>query len=302
VTGPEQHAATVREVLPKPNERHRVDETTTYVYGSRPWNADKVDAAYAALDELVALAGRADELQAKYDKDVKSAMGAAERFRAQGIKDKARADELQREATEANALAYQRHVRIDELQRERDEARDKYERLRQEVLGPFNDEPIPPQDIERAAQLAKERGWNDKQGRREAVQLRAALEDLLSNVGGHNHWDSTMRYGAGCVTCIRQREAKERARAALAGVPERETAESNDIDKAIWLCALDRVPIEERVEWTRRMRRQYDEIALAGVQADCDHDFVFVNEGEYRCDRCGIGSRDGVRADSKDSA
>lgn len=54
----------------------------------------------------------------------------------------------------------------------------------------------------------------------ECVRLRRALNDLLDNVGGHNHWDSTMRYGAGCDLCLRQNAAKERARAALAAGKE----------------------------------------------------------------------------------
>lgn len=38
----------------------------------------------------------------------------------------------------------------------------------------------------------------------------------------------------------------------------------NEIDKAIWICALDRVAIDERVEWTQRMRRQYDATVASG--------------------------------------
>lgn len=33
---------------------------------------------------------------------------------------------------------------------------------------------------------------------------------------------------------------------------------SNEVDKAIWIAAIDSIPIEERIEWTRRIRRQYD--------------------------------------------
>lgn len=51
------------------------------------------------------------------------------------------------------------------------------------------------------------------------AKLRVAVEvanDLMSNMGGHDHWDSEMTHGANCPICIQQREARERARIALA--------------------------------------------------------------------------------------
>ena len=58
--------------------------------------------------------------------------------------------------------------------------------------------------------------WEAAEAR--CARLQQALRDLLENGGwGHSHWDSTGQHGAGCSTCIQQREAKERARAALAG-------------------------------------------------------------------------------------
>lgn len=44
---------------------------------------------------------------------------------------------------------------------------------------------------------------------------RAALEDMITNTGGHRHWDPKGTSGANCETCIRQRDARERARVAL---------------------------------------------------------------------------------------
>ena len=34
---------------------------------------------------------------------------------------------------------------------------------------------------------------------------------LRNGMGGHNHWDSSQRSGAGCPTCTLQREARKQA-------------------------------------------------------------------------------------------
>jgi hypothetical protein len=47
----------------------------------------------------------------------------------------------------------------------------------------------------------------------------------------------------------------------LAASPQAGPNHSNEIDKAIWLAAIDVIPIEDRVEWTRKIRAQYDHIA-----------------------------------------
>ena len=50
----------------------------------------------------------------------------------------------------------------------------------------------------------------------ERDRYKQAYEILRDDGGwGHSHWDHTMQHGAGCETCIEQREAKARARAAL---------------------------------------------------------------------------------------
>ncbi len=56
----------------------------------------------------------------------------------------------------------------------------------------------------------------------EAIRLlRAAAEALLAApIWGHNHWDHTMRHGAGCEICIDQRKAKEAFSAALAATDQ----------------------------------------------------------------------------------
>lgn len=51
----------------------------------------------------------------------------------------------------------------------------------------------------------------------EIQRLRTALHDIIDNVGGHHHWDEKGTHGANCPICIRQFEAKERARLALTG-------------------------------------------------------------------------------------
>jgi len=91
VTGPEQHAATVREFFRYPDTPER---------------------AFAALDELVALAGRADELQRR----LQSCEGNLDLSVQTG-----KLLVEQREAAEARA---------DELQRGRDEARREADQLR----------------------------------------------------------------------------------------------------------------------------------------------------------------------------
>lgn len=51
----------------------------------------------------------------------------------------------------------------------------------------------------------------------EVRRLREALRGLPT---GHNHWDSTRMYGAGCPLCIEQREYKQKALGAVSGRSE----------------------------------------------------------------------------------
>ena len=51
----------------------------------------------------------------------------------------------------------------------------------------------------------------NKKLRNQLKALHDATIVLRNGMGGHNHWDSTMQHGAGCETCIRQREAREEA-------------------------------------------------------------------------------------------
>jgi transposase len=41
--------------------------------------------------------------------------------------------------------------------------------------------------------------------------LKDAVIVLKSGMGGHDHWDQTMKRGAGCPICIRQRKAADAA-------------------------------------------------------------------------------------------
>jgi len=97
VTGPEQHAATVREALKKAG-----------VYRS---------ATFAALDELVALAGRADESDLEHQSDRR----AYWRERAEAAE--ARADELQRERDEQYLIRIELESETMQARREADQLR-----------------------------------------------------------------------------------------------------------------------------------------------------------------------------------
>lgn len=56
--------------------------------------------------------------------------------------------------------------------------------------------------------------WNGY--RDELAAARRALLDLYDNIGGHGHWDAQGNYGATCPVCMRQGEARERCREAVA--------------------------------------------------------------------------------------
>lgn len=50
-----------------------------------------------------------------------------------------------------------------------------------------------------------------KKLRKNVKLLHEATIVLRNGMGGHNHWDSTQRHGAGCETCIQQQEARQSA-------------------------------------------------------------------------------------------
>lgn len=47
--------------------------------------------------------------------------------------------------------------------------------------------------------------------RRSVNLLHDATIVLRNGMGGHNHWDHTQQYGAGCLVCIDQQKAREEA-------------------------------------------------------------------------------------------
>jgi hypothetical protein len=57
----------------------------------------------------------------------------------------------------------------------------------------------------RLTAIKTERDWLKK----------AILSHLDAPIWGHNHWDDTQRHGAGCKTCIAQRDARQLLRSAL---------------------------------------------------------------------------------------
>jgi len=207
----------------------------------------------AALDELVALAGRAQEDAdgSLFLRSLADASAANWRGRAEAAE--VRADELEigykARGEIIGELEKQASERIAELERERDKANTA---LSVSIRACADSERDMQQARREADQLRAERDalmadavknvqyWKDKEyDAREKLdrlanvesvwellqqndQLRAALRDLMDNIGGHEHWDSTGMHGAGCMTCAQQREAKDRARAALAGVQAKE--------------------------------------------------------------------------------
>ena len=54
----------------------------------------------------------------------------------------------------------------------------------------------------------------------------SAADALRDSVGGHEHWDRTMKRGAGCPACIRQREGRIEAEKLLQEAAEAARAES----------------------------------------------------------------------------
>jgi hypothetical protein len=76
------------------------------------------------------------------------------------------------------------------------------------------------EEVDVQATLAVTRDISRRQYVERARRLTEGLRDLLDNGGwGHSHWDPTGQHGAGCSTCITQREARDRARSLLSANP-----------------------------------------------------------------------------------
>lgn len=70
-----------------------------------------------------------------------------------------------------------------------------------------------------------------EQAQKVVAAMREALEAELAT-HGHNHWDSTMQYGAGCPKCIAQRAAGEKSRTALYSDNGKDYVHRSELDKS----------------------------------------------------------------------
>jgi seryl-tRNA synthetase len=172
----------------------------------------------AALDELVALAGRADKLEreraASWDAEgspsyrfhlephraeaaEKRAVFAREAYEIQVKRAEAaeaRADEFERDQA-ATAEEWRREqARADELQRERDEA---LERVRSRHG-----------DVAKACERAENAYRERDEARREADQLRAALQEMVDVLP--QSWDYYVRVGRAALAGV-QADSKDSA-------------------------------------------------------------------------------------------